>query len=735
VIGGVATHGFGGDNLQSPAANALSLDWAGWSRRILAAAGRAPDDILPQIHSARIEVAVGPAAICASYLAAETGRPFRLVETFSDILVGSQHPRDRIIVATLDQAEDGFLFSLLDRFALALDANQPWCEVPRFTLVIARNLASLSWLVAKLVMAGRSLPPGETRLRHYSPSKAHSEVTELEIVGEAGSFRRSLMTAPGLLDSYKESANVFAFATHGSESCANGGDGTVLCGLELDGAKFGPLDEGVLACGRGFDCPRGPHPVPLSRMAADVLMLATCNGLRLADSRYREQFNFAFSFIDGPGVGYVSPVFTSTGAELASLAFLGAMAEGYTLGEATALSNAFVHCAGVERPAYIAIGDPEYRVRSRAAHEPLPALNSLPATLDLGDVRFIKLDITDPFLVDAAQRNRLVISVVPEEEGDSPGGFHRVEQLPDGRDSILTLFLFRFPHPLGRVRIEAADRDEVCKRTRAALDTFKGWVDTCRLIGLDAAAPDDYDELRRSEDEIQMLMARNLALLSIDGGAVAQLEALVEATRELTLATTEVVLDLFAPQLEGSFWLPNILAPAHCLERVDRTTCPSCGRAAFHRTIRHVLTHVRRAVVVCPRCGICADFPAGSAIEEVIINAANLTPAGEEFHVTVRVRLNRAATVRVSPRLSTHEEKTPPPSPVSATASTAGTGTVDLDFVFRLAPGLSPHRHYVKLLAATEDGLAFASRPFFVRAPAPTPESALVHQITSLRRD
>jgi hypothetical protein len=130
-----------------------------------------------------------------------------------------------------------------------------------------------------------------------------------------------------------------------------------------------------------------------------------------------------------------------------------------------------------------------------------------------------------------------------------------------------------------------------------------------------------------------------------------------------------------------------------------------------------MLSGTSRAIVVCPRCGICSDVPLDSAIENLVIDTPNLSVAGGELAVAITVRLNRAANLWVFPRLSTHHEKSQLPDPAYGFASSTRAEQVRLEFAFRLAKEISPHRHYVKLLAHTDDGLAFGSRPFFVRLP------------------
>ncbi|MFT3770636.1 MAG: hypothetical protein QM820_34865 [Minicystis sp.] len=697
------------------------FDWAACCERILAAA------VPPRSDGAVITAVGGPAAVCAAYLAAATGRPLQVVDNLDDVARAPLDGVSRILVAVQDALHDSLLFGLLDQVSATIEGDRPWREIARVTLVTGRDLASLSWMVAKLVLAARRPPAGSVRLRHYSPDHDRSNVTRLDVGGEGEAIQRATMLAPALLESYAEPADVMAFRTHGSEACANGGAGTVFCGLQLLGATFEPDVEGVLACGRGRVCPRGPHPVPLERMAADVLMVETCNGLRLADSRTLPEFNFALSFIDGPGVAYVSSAFTSIGGGAASRAFLAAMAAGCTLGEASWLVNALISRAQIERTAYVAIGDAEHRTRPPTTRGAPLALDTLPAVVDLGDAHFVEITIADAALVERARRGRLAFAVSVEGQEDAPYFFHRVEQRtahdgaasgpkPQAEGEVLAVCLFRFPRALGRARIEATDPEAWRDRARAGVDAVTRWCDLFRLVGLDTAAPDEYAELRASGDEARILLAQGCTLLTVDGSAAARMARRLQFIEELCLAAAEAAFERIVPKLEGSFWPSNLRTSEHSIERSEHIPCPHCHLSALRRTLRHVLSGVLRRIVVCPRCGICSDTTQGSAIADVRIEAPSITTAGQEMRVSVVTQLARAAILLVSPRLSTHDEPAPPPTPDRASARIVEEGTSRLDFVFQVPEKLSPHRHYVKVLLATADGPAFASRPFFVRA-------------------
>jgi hypothetical protein len=661
----------------------------------------------------RVIAASGPSAVCAAFLAASTARSLHLLETLNELVNDpSLTARTGIVVATEKEIGDEVIFSILDGFARALDDDVPWSQVPRFTIVTARDLSSLSWMVAKLVVAAAYPLETRIRLRHYAPDRGYSNVSQRYEVNMNAVVSQQPLSGSRLLDSYKEPVNVMAFRTHGAESCADGGDGTVLCGLGLNGANFDALAEGVLACGRGLACPRGPHPIPLAQMATDVLMLGTCNGLRLGHSRTQPQFNFALSFTDGPGIAYVSSVFTSIGGDVSSIAFLAAMAMGQTLGEATALINGLIHHTGLERTSYLAIGDTEYRPRAPVSLELQREVSTFPALINFGSAHFVMLRITDTALIERARLGLLVFRVGDDANCDA-FGFHRLER--DGTETyVLTLFLFCFPQPLGRLRIEVLDPEIIRAAARDTLGYLEGWITLWRVVGLAETDFDAYRELCAAYENTRDMLSRSLALLSLDGSTASRIEREVKVAKELISAASEGVLEHVAPQLEGSFWLPNLHTTQYRFDRSEFIICPHCELRAFRRTMRHGLINAARTVVVCPRCGVCADIADNSPIDMVWIEAPQLVAAGDVLRLNVLVRLIREATLTVVPRLSTHREPVPGPNPESA-SGVAVTGTARYPFDFQIPPTLSPHRHYVKVLIATTEGLAFACRPFFVR--------------------
>jgi len=618
---------------------------------------------------------------------------------------------------SLEDADDVLLFGMLDAVEQMLTSFHPWQGLPKYGLVTGRDFAAASALTARLIAAA-SRPdarPDGIRVRRYAPAAFSSEVctSTISLDGSVGADRRSLRQTE-LLASYRDRVDVMAFQAHGSEACAKGGDGTVLCGLHRTDTPYAPQVKGVLACGRGQTCPRGPHPVPLRQMAADVLMLATCNGLRLADSRIRPEFNFGLSFIDGDGLAYISSAFSCSGGGAASTVFAAAMAAGCTVGEATVLINGLLHHARLDRIAFVAIADPEHRATTAA--RVCWSTAALPAHIDLGSHHFAELAIKDPVVLDAAKHDTLALTATSD-GGNEIVGYHRVQKCADGSLAVMAL-LFSFPEPLGRVHVVAADHRSASDRSLATLARLDYWAELLRLFEIDSLNPEGYGDFVDLRHRLRLEIGKQLGALGVDGGALIHLDRQLALGERLALAASEQVLEQLVPKLEGAFWLSNAQAEQHAFERGEPASCPTCREPAFCRIMRHVMGGEYRAVIVCPKCGIGSDIGSRSGITSIAIETPALVAAGGELRLTVFVRANRPITVAIHPRLSTHEEFVPPPTPEAAIIDIDESGAARADFLVEVPRDLSPHRHYVKVLVASADGLAFASRPLFVDVAA-----------------
>lgn len=697
-----------------------NVNWTNWSARIAEAHGKPLGTSLAVGEDTRSAVALigRPASVFATLFAARTDRSLHLVDSLVEAVGSLAMPHSSsTLFAAPEDADDLLLFGMLGAVERMLPTDRPWDDLPRYALITGRDLAALSWMTAKLIAAASRSDAGiagmrGVRVRRYASADSGSNVCDSTQSPDGSTSANSKhLRQSELLASYRDRIDVMAFHAHGSEACAKGGDGTVLCGLHRTDAVFEPQAEGVLACGRGQPCPRGPHPVPLRQMATDVLMLATCNGLRLADSRTRPEFNFGLSFIDGDGLAYVSSAFSCSGGGAASIAFPAAMAAGCTVGEATVLINGLLHHARLDRIAFIAIADPEHRATAPARIR--LTTGRLPTCIDLGSHHFAELVIADPRVLDAA-RNETLILTVTSDQGCEIVGYHRVQRCRDGSLAVVAM-LFGFPNHLGRIHVVMADRRLASDQALATLARVDNWAELLRQFQIESANPEACEDFAALRHRLCLDVGRSLGALGIDGGTLIHLQRQLAFGDQLALATSEQLQEHLVPKLQGAFWLSNAQAEQYTFERSESAPCPTCRQPAFRRIMRHSTRGGCRTVMVCPKCGIGSDIGGGSAMTAINIEAPSLVMAGEELRLTVVVHVARATTVTMHPRLSTHDEFVAPPVPATAVFQADGPGAVRSDFVLNLPRELSPHRHYVKVLLACADSLAFASRPLFVQ--------------------
>jgi hypothetical protein len=633
-------------------------------------------------------------------------------------------PGPVMVAAPCREAGDSLLLGLLADLETTLAAEVSWAELPRFTLLTGRNLASFSWMVAKMIVAARDTSPlgAPLRLAHFRAGEPTSQVVELRL-GEPNRPRsapRQDLLAPELIASLMAPADVVALQTHGTDSCAKGGGGVVLCGLGSEAMKIHPEATGVLACGQGYACPRGPYPLRLSLLTAQVLMLASCNSLRLGDSALAPNFNLGLAFLDGEGLAYVGSLFGALGNDLASIAFLAALASNRSLAEATTLVNGFLSCAGIERAVYVAVGMPDHRLagrpRERDSETRWGAQGLEPFEIDCSSENLLELRADDPLLVDLAEKRCLAMSLVSSLPGPGISWFHRLERSAS-ECVILRIFVFRFPEALGTLRLSPCDCSDLKRRSLAAFDSLARWLELGRISGLARREPEDYLHLAVAEVEAREAIVHTFLRMTFDGSASEQAQERLVLIHSLAAAARALVLEEFLSLLTGPFWLPNVFGREYGYGGSTETACPNCGRSAVRKTLRHPLHGAERKVDVCPHCGIVRDDREGSAFEIASVEAPVLARLGGPLkaRVTLRSKAPEKLVVEICPRLSTYGLREVIPTPERAEATLEiGAGAV-LEFSFQIPVDLPPHQYFFKILAASEEDLAFASRMIFFR--------------------
>ncbi|MGE6786602.1 hypothetical protein ACQKGL_29235 [Ensifer adhaerens] len=508
--------------------------------------------------------------------------------------------------------------------------------------------------------------------------------------------------------------NVVAIHTHGSEACAKAEDGIVFCGRNRLRAEYSDTTDGVLACGRSGICPRGPKPTPIDELAG-TLMMAACNGLRLADSINHPDFNFALSFVDGPGLAYISSVTSTAGAGPATCAFMASLADGYTIGEAVLSANAVPLLAKVEDPAFFTIGNIFYRpMAHRDPHAPI-FVDTLPAEIDASDHHSAILYCTDPDSIVQLRRSNLTVVVEGPDRSSLPIAVVRQTQIDGGFDA-LEVRIYSFPEELKKVRVSLIAIDSLMAETRSALEACESWISDWRRLGLHARSPDSFSELLNSKTEISHSVSEKISQLRWSGNYQLAIARQINATnRFLDLIASEAVVHL-VDELAGPFWLTNQLAAEYCLEGSDRARCPQCAGNSRVRRLVHSLLPKKRHVIVCSRCGIVFDGPADEGVPSIRLGLIEPARSGQQLAVKVLLTPGTADTCTLSLGLTMPGQKSHRFDHPYWELDGKCSDEIEVTARCNLDRDLAPHRYYVKALLGSREGLSFASLPFFVQA-------------------
>lgn len=684
----------------------LGGDWADWTRAILASVAE-PPPASPPILSVP-----GPLAVVAAFLAASTNRRL-VVDDQLKSLAGTS-----AVVCALADATDRLLARILSEPVPATGPDGDGAP----SLIVARDVPATSRLVARIVRAHhRTARSRSVSIRHFSPDDAGTDFAQLTLTDGVPSAQRDRFTGAVLPEVYRLPADVTVVRTHGSEACANGSDGVVLCGRQQDGVSDGSAPGG-LSCGFGRGCARGPVQVPLSTLRSDVVMLGTCNGLRLHDSLNQPSFSFALSALDGETVTYVSSMMTSSGGDLASIAFPAALASGYSVGAATSFANAVLQWSGVERSAYICLGDSTLSVRRPVVRgSAAPILDRFPTVVQFGPSHIAECRVRDPKLVAALMR-RDVILVARGVGREEPIFAFPCPGTGSNPPDELRVVVFGFPHAPGEVEMTLVEGGRLKSAAIESLHALGRWAALWRAIELDRMEPELYRELRDGEDQALDAIASSLAVLRMGSGiAVKRLESQLHFSKALVKTARSSAVENLVPRLGGSFWLSNVFAPEQVVKAIQKVRCPACGGDGVMRQVEHAITgaEAARSIGVCARCGIFSDLSDNDKVSSISIQAPDSVCAGATFAIEVVVEMSDEAYVEVHPRLCAHGHAVPAPVPAEWSGELSSGSTIGR-FEFALPPDVLPHRHYVKVIVSTDREVGFACRPIFV-TPAREP--------------
>lgn len=647
-----------------------------------------------------------PESIVADYLAWALGLTVRSLPTLLDIPDAAAG----FLITSSDNLTDRVLDRLLAGLSHDLRNARPWAAIARMGLITGRNLAAVSWMAAKVVASTRCCDERVHVSRSLSLIQPHDDRNIVSSI-RIGGAKRALPAERGE-PSVSPDAAVVAILTHGSESCAKGAEGIVFCGRNSVPSAISDHTEGVLACARTNICPRGPRPTPIATLA-DVVLMSACNGLRLADSINHPDFNFGLSFVDGPGLAYVSSVTSTAGPGPATIAFLASLADGANIAEAVISANAVALLAGIDDPSFLTIGNAFYHpVSNRQVVAPL-LVADLATEMDAGDSHTAVLHVFDPTLINQLQNSNLLVSVEPVGSEVLPVCVARLTTADDG-EIRAEIRIFSFPEPLGRLRVVGHDRACVIDDAKTILAAFDRWTALWRRLRLDEISPETFNDLKQTRSDVETTLSEKIPQLGWAGRYKDAISDQIELCHQfLNLIASETVENLDG-KLAGSFWLTNQLAADYVFLESREHVCPQCRQPARLRRLGQVLSDVERHVVVCPRCGIVFDGASNGGVTAIALDIERPARPGEDLIVHVSIESRRSQTAYIGLGLTMPGQANHRFEPSIDALELQSGGVTRMIARCRLDPCIAPHRYYVKVLVATTDDLVFASAPFFV---------------------
>ncbi|WP_296583775.1 hypothetical protein [Xanthobacter sp.] len=595
--------------------------------------------------------------------------------------------------------------NFLNNQATSVIEGRVWDDIPRLGLVTGRDMTSISWMAAKIVAS--SVAPRSDSL--YGPVlvRPHDGLNLVATPKSAISGGPDLRDIGTILDG-DGSVAALAIYTHGSEACAKAEDGIVFCGRSTVASSYTADQPGILACGRSDICPRGPRPTPTARLAKTLLM-AACNGLRLADSINHTDFNFALAFVDGPGIAYTSTLTSTSGAGPATVAYLASLADGHDIGSAVVAANTIPLLANVADPAFISVGDVFHRpIGDRRPPKPIE-VEELPVTIDAGNHHTAVLRCSARSAIELFRDGELGIS--------ASGLFCRpfaVSRMSGARSEGLEIRLYSFPEPLGTVSITGFSIAHITEIVKSLFREFDSWIAYWQRLRLGETAPEIFNELVQADLETRTSLAEKIAQLRWSGHLQQAIRDQIDAGYNFLALIAAESIDLLSANLSGPFWLTNELASDYLLIESLAEPCPHCEGSARRRRLKHSILDNERDTVVCGRCGIIFDGPLAGPRLRLSLDQSKPIRADDDLTVRIEIdtqQSNDAATLALGLTMPGQKKHgfAPAVQEIRATDSKS-------DFLMkcRLDRDVAPHRYYVKALLGTPKGISFYSAPFFV---------------------
>ncbi|MER9680380.1 hypothetical protein NKJ23_13755 [Mesorhizobium sp. M0184] len=458
--------------------------------------------------------------------------------------------------------------------------------------------------------------------------------------------------APTVTDGVAPVASYALIGAHGNEIHLDYLDG-VLCGRAR--VDHGEADA-RFNC--GIDCPHA-NRLEADRIGARIVLLVSCDGFTPSGGLAPSDFSLLFRLLDGPAASILAP-YKHIQANESLIVMVEAMARsGYSLGEIADAVNARSNRQMLADPAFLVLGDPEISVIPGPPSERHP-----PEIVETPQGLLIRARCGP-----AQRALRLSLPVWPAK---SPLAVLPVDDALRAADRLFAigmrpgservdLVLFdEDPLPEGRLEfalVEAAKADpSVIAETVRQLDgcrLFDAVLDSTgpttvashslrKLLRAAAAFPRPIENLL---GQSRVLHLPSLIRSHMMAMQTALADALLEALAEQRLWISQKYCDLFARVVRaGAPW---------------DGYCPHCSNHVTTWLYEDSLTRLAtRHVLICDRCGIISDAPAGSLIEIAFDTVGTFRRNRQDLAIRVRnrggVRIRLSLAVQINAWRSTN---------------------------------------------------------------------------------
>ena len=444
--------------------------------------------------------------------------------------------------------------------------------------------------------------------------------------------------APAAMDGVAPVDSYALIGAHGNEIHLDYRD-RVLCGRV-------PVDHGdadaQFDC--GIDCPYD-NRLAADRIRARIVLLVSCDGFTPGGGLAPSDFSLLFRLLDGPAVSILAP-YKHIQANESLIVMVEALARsGYSLGEIADTLNARGNRDMLADPAFLVLGDPEISVeRGPKRHPPeiVETARGLVVRTGCGPAQRALTLSLPAWPADSA------LAVLPIDDTLRAANWLFAISMRPGRDRVDVTLFGEDPLPGGCLEFALV---EAVKADPSVIAETVRRLDGCRLID---AVLDGAEPVAMATQSLRRLLRAAAAFPRPIEDALGQNRVLHLSTlirSRMTAIQAAVADSLLEAMANQRLWISQKYGDLFdCVLRAGAPwdgDCPHCSNHVTTWLYEDSLTRIAsRHLLICDRCGIISDSPAGSPIEIDFETIGTLQRSRQDL--TIRVRNRGDSAIRLS---------------------------------------------------------------------------------------